>query len=82
MHGIILAKYEQRGCNCTGKISKKSTFNRQGRKLCCICYGRLKDSIHGILGLRILPTDRTLAHQLKKLVVRYFLQKGIIFKKG
>ena len=30
----------------------------------------------------ILPTDRTLAHQLKKLVVRYFLQNGIVFKKG
>ena len=30
----------------------------------------------------ILPTDRTLAHQLKKLVVRYFLQNGILFKRG
>ena len=30
----------------------------------------------------ILPTDRILAHQLKKLVVRYFLQNGILFKKG
>ena len=30
----------------------------------------------------ILSTDRTLAHQLKKLVVRYFLQNGILFKKG
>ena len=30
----------------------------------------------------ILPTDRTLAHQLKKLVVRYFLQNGIPFKQG
>ena len=30
----------------------------------------------------ILPTNRTLAHQLKKLVVRYFLQNGIPFKKG
>ena len=30
----------------------------------------------------ILPTNRTLAHQLKKLVVRYFLQNGILFKKG
>ena len=30
----------------------------------------------------ILSTDRTLAHQLKKLVVRYFLQNGIVFKKG
>ena len=29
----------------------------------------------------ILPTDRTLAHQLKKLAVRYFLQNGILFKK-
>ena len=30
----------------------------------------------------ILPTDRTLAHQLKRLVVRYFLQNRILFKKG
>ena len=30
----------------------------------------------------ILPTDRTLAHQLKKLADRYFLQKGILFKRG
>ena len=30
----------------------------------------------------ILSTDRTLAHQLKRLVVRYFLQKEILFKKG
>ena len=30
----------------------------------------------------ILPTDRTPAHQLKKLAVRYFLQNGILFKKG
>ena len=30
----------------------------------------------------ILPTDRTLAHQLKKLVVRYFLQNVILFKRG
>ena len=30
----------------------------------------------------ILPIDRTLAHQLRKLVVRYFLQNEILFKKG
>ena len=30
----------------------------------------------------ILPTDWTLANQLKKLVVRYFLQNGILFKRG
>ena len=30
----------------------------------------------------ILPTNRTLAHQLKKLAVRYFLQNVILFKKG
>ena len=30
----------------------------------------------------ILPTNRTLAQQLKKLVVRYFLQNVILFKKG
>ena len=30
----------------------------------------------------ILPTDRTLAHQLQKLAVRYFLQNGILFKRG
>ena len=31
---------------------------------------------------RILPTDRTLAHQLKKLVIMYFLQDRILFKNG
>ena len=31
---------------------------------------------------RILPTDRTLAHQLKKLAVKYFLQNEILFKRG
>jgi len=30
----------------------------------------------------ILPTNRTLAHQLKKFAIRYFLQNGILFKKG
>ena len=30
----------------------------------------------------ILPTDRTLAHQLKKLADRYFLQNRILFKRG
>ena len=30
----------------------------------------------------ILPTNRTLAHQLRKLAVRYFLQNKILFKKG
>ena len=30
----------------------------------------------------ILPTDRTLAYQLRKLAVRYFLQNEILFKKG
>ena len=30
----------------------------------------------------ILPTDRTLAHQLRKLFIRYFLQNGILFKRG
>ena len=34
------------------------------------------------LAQRILPIDRTLAHQLKKLIVRYFLQNGILFKRG
>ena len=30
----------------------------------------------------ILLADRKLAHQLKKLVVRYFIQNEILFKKG
>ena len=30
----------------------------------------------------ILPTDRTLAHQLKKLTDRYSLQNEILFKRG
>ena len=30
----------------------------------------------------ILPANRTPAHQLKKLAVRYFLQNGILFNKG
>ena len=34
------------------------------------------------LAQEILPIDKTLAHQLKKLVVRYFLQNGILFKRG
>ena len=51
-HGVLLAKYEQKGCNCTGGMSKMSTFSGQGIKLCYICYGRLEDPIHGILGLR------------------------------
>ena len=34
------------------------------------------------LAQRILPTDKTLARQFMKLVVRYFLQNGILFKKG
>ena len=29
-----------------------------------------------------LPIDRTLVYQLKKLAVRYFLQNGILFKRG
>ena len=34
------------------------------------------------LAQRILPTDRTLAHQLKKLAIKYFLQNEILFKRG
>ena len=30
----------------------------------------------------MLSTDKTLAHRLKKLAVRYFLQNGILFKRG
>ena len=30
----------------------------------------------------ILPTDRTLAHQLKKLADKYVLLNGILFKRG
>ena len=30
----------------------------------------------------ILPTDRTVAHKLRKLFIRYFLQNGILFKSG
>ena len=30
----------------------------------------------------ILPIDRALAHQLRKLAIRYFLQNEILFKKG
>ena len=51
-HGVLLAKYEQIGCTYTGGMSKVSTFSRQRRKLCCICYGRLEDPIHGLLGSR------------------------------
>ena len=29
-----------------------------------------------------VPTDRTPAYQLKKLAAKYFLQNGILFKKG
>ena len=36
----------------------------------------------GYLVQGILPTDRTLAHKLKKLAGRYFLQNDILFKKG
>ena len=36
----------------------------------------------GYLAQEILPTDRTLAHKLKKLTDRYFLQNDILFKKG
>ena len=42
----------------------------------------MESSIHGVLGSRILPTDKTLACQLKKLVATYFLQNGILLKKG
>ena len=35
----------------------------------------------GYLAQGILPTDRTLAHKLKKLADRYFLQNDILFKK-
>ena len=34
------------------------------------------------LAQETLPTDKTLAHQLKKLVVRYILQNGVLFKRG
>ena len=36
----------------------------------------------GYLAQGILPTDRKLAHKLKKLAGRYFLQNDILFKKG
>jgi len=36
----------------------------------------------GYLAQGILPTDRELAHKLKKLACRYFLQNDILFKRG
>ena len=36
----------------------------------------------GYLAQGILPTDRKLAHKLKKLADMYFLQNDILFKKG
>ena len=36
----------------------------------------------GYLTQGILLADKKLAHQLRKLIVRYFLQNGILFKKG
>ena len=36
----------------------------------------------GYLAQGILPTDRKLAHKLKKLASRYFLQNDILFKNG
>ena len=39
-------------------------------------------SFREYLAQGILPTDKTLAHQLKKLAHRYFLQNEILFKRG
>ena len=55
------------------KKCKKCLLSIDKEESYCICCKRLESSIHGVLGSRILPTDRTLTHQLKKLVVRYFL---------
>ena len=33
MHGILLAKYEQRSSSYIEEVQKMSTLNRQGRKL-------------------------------------------------
>ena len=51
-YGVLLAKYEQRGCNCIGGMSKVLAFSGQRRKLCCVCDRRLENPIHGILGSR------------------------------
>ncbi|KAK4563305.1 hypothetical protein RGQ29_005706 [Quercus rubra] len=59
-----------------------STFNGQGRKLCCNFTEDWRTPFMEYLAQGILPIDRTLVHQLKKLIVRYFLQNGILFRRG
>ena len=38
-------------------MSRVSILDIQGRELCCICYRRLKDSLHGMLDSRD-PTNQ------------------------
>jgi len=42
----------------------------------------LENFLHGYLAQGILPTNKMLTHQLKKLADRYFLQNKILFKRG
>ena len=61
---------------------KMSTFSRQGESYAVFVMEDWRTPFMEYLAQGILPTDRTLAHQLKKLVIRYFLQNEILFKKG
>ena len=58
MHGVLLAKHEQRSYDCIGGMSKVSAFGGQRRNLCCVSNGGLEDPIHGILSSRDLANQQ------------------------
>ena len=49
---LRLEKLHTQVCNYIGKMSRMLILDIQGRELRCICYRRLEDSLHGILGSR------------------------------
>ena len=69
----ITGQYEQRGYNFTREMLKMSTFSRQGESYAVFVMEDWRTPFMEYLAQGILPTNRTLAHQLKKLVIRYFL---------
>ena len=81
MHGVLLAKYGQAAIiqekcqECRLAIDKEESY-------AVFIAEDWQVPFIGYLAQGILPNDRKLAHKLKKLAGRYFLQNDILFKKG
>ena len=56
--------------------------HKSRRELCRVYSGRLEEPVCGIFGGWNFTAEEKERYKLRKLVTRYFLHEGILFKKG